>query len=167
MAKDKTAPDEEKNNEKEKSGVYTEEDAEAVAIIEAVNINEINEDEPEPEEAPDPAEEVLPEETVSSKDRTEKKKRSKFLRPILFIIIVCFCLFAVADIVSQQNDIEQLRQETEMMRSKIEESKQLGDEYEAMLRADEAEFMERIAVEQLGYSYPNERRFYIVSSSDN
>ncbi|MBR1862986.1 MAG: septum formation initiator [Ruminococcus sp.] len=92
-----------------------------------------------------------------------EKKAPRLFRPILFIIILCFCVFAAVDIVVRQNEIEQLKQETEMMTQKLEESKQLNDEYEAMLNADEAEFMEKVAVEKFGYSYPNEKRFYIVN----
>ncbi len=122
-----------------------------------------------PDESEDnAAEEVLPEDVMGTSKKEEKprKKKSKLFKPVLAIVIICFCLFAVADIVTQQNEIEQLEQETETMRSKIEESKQLSDEYQQMLNADEAEFMERVAVEQLGYAYPNERRFYIVNGSD-
>ena len=43
----------------------------------------------------------------------------------------------------------------------------LPEEYNRLLSSgDEAEYMERVAVEQLGYAYPNERRFYIVNGSD-
>ena len=93
-----------------------------------------------------------------------KRNRALF-RPVLFVIIVCFCVIAAVDMMSQRNEIEQLRQETVMMTSKIEETKQKNDEYTALLEADEDEFMERVAVEQLGYSYPNERRYYIVNKS--
>ena len=43
---------------------------------------------------------------------------------------------------------------------KITEAKQQNDEYIRLLSADdEAAYMERIAIERLGYAYPNERRF--------
>jgi cell division protein FtsB len=76
-------------------------------------------------------------------------------------------VIAAIDLIAQQNEIEQLEQETVMMAGKIEETKQLNDEYTALLQADEADFMERVAVEQLGYSYPNERRYYIVNKSED
>lgn len=113
----------------------------------------------------DTAEEDVKKKTKKSKNG--KKKKSRFFKPVLVVIVICFCVFAVADIVSQQAQIEELKQETEAMAEKIEESKQLNDEYTAMLNSDEAEYMEKVAVEQLGYAYPNERRFYVVNGSDN
>ncbi|EXM39102.1 septum formation initiator [Ruminococcus albus SY3] len=118
------------------------------------NIPETAEDEPLPDDEENIGENV-----------GSKRKRSVF-RPVLFAIIVCFCVIAAVDMMSQQNEIEQLRQETVMMTGKIEETKQKNDEYTALLEADEDEFMERVAVEQLGYSYPNERRYYIVNKSE-
>ncbi|MBQ8966829.1 septum formation initiator [Ruminococcus sp.] len=115
------------------------------------------------EEEPLPDDDDVPAEKSTA---VTTKRRPRLFRPILFVIIVCFCVIAAADIISQQNEIEQLEQETVMMNNKIEETKQKNDEYTALLEADEDEFMERVAVEQLGYSYPNERRYYIVNKSE-
>ena len=127
---------------------------------------------PEPMPEEDEEEEENEEFEYGQEDRDEQedtapaKRRPRLFRPILFVIIVCFCIIAAADMISQQNEIEQLEQETVMMTGKIEETKQKNDEYTALLEADEDEFMERVAVEQLGYSYPNERRYYIVNRSE-
>lgn len=94
----------------------------------------------------------------------EKKKKSRFLRPVLTIIVVCFCIYAVGDIISQQAQIVQLQKETNQISQKITEAKQQNDEYSRLLSSDEAEYIERIAIEKFGYAYPNERRFYIVNS---
>lgn len=131
---------------------YAEEEYTEDVYIE--NVPETADDEPLPDE-----------EDEVGKSAEPKRKRGVF-RPMLFAIIVCFCVIAAVDMISQQNEIEQLRQETVMMTSKIEETKQKNDEYTALLEADEDEFMERVAVEQLGYSYPNERRYYIVNKSE-
>ena len=142
-------------------------------LIMAADLNEHDEYEPEIAEAQAAAEELPEEEPLPDEEGPAEqsgavgtKRRPKLFRPILFLIIVCFCIIAAADMISQQNEIEQLEQETVMMRSKIEETKQKNDEYIALLEADEDEFMERVAVEQLGYSYPNERRYYIVNRSE-
>jgi cell division protein FtsL len=111
-------------------------------------------------------EEPLPDDEAEAENTTASKPKRGLFRPVLFVIIVCFCVIAAVDMMSQSNEIEQLRQETVMMTNKIEETKQKNDEYTALLEADEDEFMERVAVEQLGYSYPNERRYYIVNKSD-
>ncbi|WP_295153409.1 septum formation initiator family protein [uncultured Ruminococcus sp.] len=125
------------------------------------------------DDAEDTPSEPLPEDDLNDEEIIDEqdaavpaKRRVRLFRPILFVIIVCFCIIAAADIIAQQNEIEQLEQETVMMTGKIEETKQKNDEYTALLEADEDEFMERVAVEQLGYSYPNERRYYIVNKSE-
>lgn len=144
-------------------------DDDALGIIKAVDVNKKSEPVKEVKEPLSPGETVMPEDSGRRSRRYEtaeikehEKKKAKIFRPLVFIIILLFCVFAAADIISQQNEIEQLRQETEMLGTKIEQSKQENDEYEAMLGADEDEFIERVAVEELGYSYPNERRYYIV-----
>lgn len=145
-------------------------DDDALGIIKAVDVNKKSEPVKEVKEPLSPGETVMPEDSGSRRGRKyetaeikePEKKKAKIFRPLVFIIILLFCVFAAADIISQQNEIEQLRQETEMLGTKIEQSKQENDEYEAMLGADEDEFIERVAVEELGYSYPNERRYYIV-----
>lgn len=117
----------------------------------------------------DETEEAVADEGSESekKPKNRKKKKSRLFKPFLVIIVIGFCIYAVADIISQQTEIEQLKQETAAISDKITESKQLNDEYTEMLKSDEAEFMERVAVEQLGYAYPNERRFYIISGNDD
>ncbi len=131
----------------------------------------VPDEEYEPEDIPDeeplPDDEPMPDEDEfdETAETVGTKRRPRLFRPILFVIIVCFCIIAAADMISQQNEIEQLEQETVMMNNKIEETKQKNDEYTALLEADEDDFMERVAVEQLGYSYPNERRYYIVNKS--
>ena len=146
------ADETEDDNEYTKSDEeYAEEYAENVYIE---NVPETADEEPLPDD-----------ENEIGKDAVPKRKSGLFRR-MLFAIIVCFCVIAAVDMMSQQNEIEQLRQETVMMTTKIEETKQKNDEYTALLEADEDEFMERVAVEQLGYSYPNERRYYIVNKSE-
>lgn len=147
-------------------------DAEAASMVKAANLNEQTDDleddaEYYREDADEPMPEPMPEDEADETAASGIKHRPRFFRPFLFIILVCFCVIAAIDIIAQQNEIEQLEQETVMMANKIEETKQLNDEYTALLQADEADFMERVAVEQLGYSYPNERRYYIVNKSED
>lgn len=157
--------------EQEEQNISEDHGDDAADMIRAANLNERDGSEVdeffEDESADDPMPEPLPDEDGEDRDdEVGTRRRPGFFRPVLFLIIVCFCIIAAADIISQQNEIAQLEQETVMMNNKIEESKQLNDEYTALLEADEADFMERVAVEQLGYSYPNERRYYIVNKSE-
>ena len=94
-----------------------------------------------------------------------KKKKSRFFKPIITFIVICFCIYAVGDIISQQAQIAQLEKETNAISQKITDAKQQNDEYTRLLNSDEKEYMEKVAVEKLGYAYPNERRFYIVNKT--
>lgn len=166
MPKDKT----ENGRPSEKKVSYND----ALELFKAVDVNKKSEPVREEREPLSPGETVLPENSGrrSRRHRSSaaaavqiqepEKKKARIFRPLVFIIVLLFCVFAAADIIAQQNEIEQLKQERDMLNTKIEESKQESDEYEAILNADEDEFIEKVAVEELGYSYPNERRYYIV-----
>ena len=79
----------------------------------------------------------------------EGGKRAGLVKIITTIAVFCLIIYSVFNIISQQAQIAQLKQQ--------------NDEYIRLLSADdESEYMERIAIERLGYAYPNERRFYVV-----
>ncbi len=91
-----------------------------------------------------------------------KKKNTK---PFATFVIVCFVAYSIFSIISQQVKISQLEKQTEEISAKITAEKQQNDEYVRLLsEGDEKAYMERIAIERLGYAYPNERRFYIVDA---
>ena len=94
--------------------------------------------------------------------KNPKPKRSRFVK-----LLTIFAVYSGVIIISQQAQIAQLRKESDAINKKITAAKQLNDEYTRLLSSDdEAEYMEKIAIEKLGYAYPNERRFYIVNNSD-
>lgn len=98
------------------------------------------------------------------KHKPLNKKRNT--KPLATFAIVCFVVYAIISIVSQQVQISQLEKQTEEISAKITAEKQQNDEYVRLLSEDdEAAYMERIAIERLGYAYPNERRFYIVDAN--
>lgn len=94
------------------------------------------------------------------------EKKSFFLsKPLTALAIVCLIVYSVISVVSQQVQIAEIKKESDELSQKITEAKQQNDEYIRLLSADdEAAYMERIAIERLGYAYPNERRFYIVDA---
>lgn len=97
----------------------------------------------------------------------QRRSHSRFGRFIAFAAVLCLIIYAVFNIISQQAQIAELKKQSEELSAQITEQEQKNDEYIRLLRSgDEAEYMERIAVEQLGYAYPGERRFYIVEQTD-
>ncbi len=99
---------------------------------------------------------LLPEEPV-------RENRSILVRVLLGVSVFGLILYSVFNIISQQAQIAQLKKQSEELSVQISEAKQENDEYVRILSSDdESEYMERIAVERLGYAYPDERRFYVV-----
>ncbi len=93
----------------------------------------------------------------------EKEHKGGIIRVITVIAVFCLIIYSILSIISQQAQIAQLKKESEELSAKITDARQQNDEYVRLLSDDdESEYMERIAIEKLGYAYPNERRFYIV-----
>ena len=93
----------------------------------------------------------------------DKESKTGVVRIITAIAVFGLIIYSVFSIISQQAQIAQLRKQSEELSAQITEAKQQNDEYIRLLSSDdEAEYMERIAIERLGYAYPNERRFYVV-----
>lgn len=101
-----------------------------------------------------------------SKSREYKAiNKKKNRKPFTTFAIACFLAYFAFSIISQQVKISQLQKQSEEISAKITAEKQQNDEYVRLLsEGDEAAYMERIAIERLGYAYPNERRFYIVDA---
>ena len=98
-------------------------------------------------------------------NKRRKLNQKKHTKPLAAFAVVCFVVYAVVSIIYQQVQITQLEKQSEALSTKITEEKQQNDEYVRLLsEGDEAAYMERIAIERLGYAYPNERRFYIVDA---
>ncbi len=96
-----------------------------------------------------------------------KPRRSRVVRLLVFLAIICLLDYSVYTIVSQQAQVAQLRKESAEISKKITAAKQQNDEYVRLLKSDdEDEYMKRIAIEKLGYAYPNEKRYYIVTDGD-
>lgn len=105
-------------------------------------------------------------ENVSAEELPVKEHKNRIARAISLVAVLCLIVYAVFTVISQQAEIAELKKQGDELQMRITEQEQRNDEYNRLLSAgDEAEYMERIAVEQLGYAYPNERRFYIVEKS--
>ena len=88
-------------------------------------------------------------------------KRSPLMQFIVAVAGFAFVLYCVSSIVLTQAEIAEKRAELAVLAEKAEKLEEANDEYQSILsEEDEASFMERYAVEVLGYAYPNEIRFY-------
>lgn len=77
------------------------------------------------------------------------------------VILIAAC---VISIISDKVELNEKQQELEVLKLKAEELEVENANYESILNEeDERTYMERIAIERLGYAYPDERRFYDTS----
>lgn len=91
----------------------------------------------------------------------KKKKRNPVSGFWVTVTVMVFVVACVFEIISTQAEIAEKKQELNVLVAQAEALEDANDEYQSMLSEDdERAFMERYAVEMLGYAYPNERRFY-------
>lgn len=101
---------------------------------------------------------------MATKKLKQKKARKGFLMQFKNLAILALMCYALIIFVSQQVQLSEKSQELQKINEKVEIAQQTSDEYMRLLNmTDEREYMERIAIERLGYAYPNERRFYDLS----
>ncbi len=82
----------------------------------------------------------------------------KFIVTVAAFALVVGCLFSI---VATQADIAEKKQELAALEAEAKELEIKNDEFSSILaEEDERSYMERIAIDVLGYAYPNERRFY-------
>lgn len=91
----------------------------------------------------------------------KKKKSNPLLSFIGKISGLAFVLYCIGSIISTQYQIAEKQKELDRLEAKAKELETVNDEYQSILNEeDEQKYMERIAMEVLGYAYPTERRFY-------
>lgn len=103
-------------------------------------------------------------------DMTVKKKQNEkntgLVNAAFTFVIVFLVIYAVISIITQQAEISERETQLQLIRNEITEAQQINDEYVRLLSfEDERAYMERIAIERMGYGYANERRYYAMSGN--
>ncbi len=97
--------------------------------------------------------------------RKRKNKKVTIASRIGMIAVIVFMIYAVVVIISTEAEMNEQEAVLADLKQKITAANQENDEYERILGGeDENAYMEMIAIEKLGYAYPNEKRFYIKES---
>lgn len=97
----------------------------------------------------------------TAKALKKKKQGSPLMKFVVTITGVVFVLYCAVSIIITQAEIAEKKQELAALEEKKQKLEEENAEYLSILsEEDERAFMERYAVEVLGYAYPNERRFY-------
>lgn len=98
------------------------------------------------------------------KQRIQKVNKKARLSPFFKVAFLIFVVACVSSIISTQAVISQKKSEYQQIQNELEKVNAENAEYERLLDSDnEAELMENIAIDELGYAYPNEIRFYDIS----
>lgn len=92
--------------------------------------------------------------------RGKKKKKSFVIKLRNFSVIVLLG-YAVVVFISQQVTISEKKSQVEKSQQQLIAVQQENEEYLRLLSlTDEKAYMEKIAIEKLGYAYPGERRIF-------
>ncbi|MCQ2433704.1 MAG: septum formation initiator family protein [Oscillospiraceae bacterium] len=80
------------------------------------------------------------------------------------VIVVAFVIGCIISIATTQSTLTEKREELNEIEAAIAEIETDNVELERILDSDDMQaYMEKQAIEQLNYAYPNERRFYDTS----
>lgn len=94
------------------------------------------------------------------------KKKRRIRRIAIVIIVAAFLIYTIHGSVMLGDMIEAKEKEAENLRVQIEEQMLINEELERQLAQPiDAEYIERVAHEQLGLAYPNERVFINVDAN--
>lgn len=87
----------------------------------------------------------------------------KFVGTMVSLLLIAAC---GASIFSDMLEYNEKQAELEELKLRAEQLEAENAEYESILNEeDERTYMERLAIEKLGYAYPDERRFYDTTRS--
>lgn len=98
------------------------------------------------------------------KSLRSKKEKKSLLTYIKNLALAMLMIYALVQFVYQQAMISDKKDEINLLQEKLKYAKEQNDDYLRLINmTDESEYLESIAIEKLGYAYPNERRFYDIS----
>lgn len=100
-----------------------------------------------------------------AKKKKDSEKKPNFMGSLLFrVAMVMFVLFCAYNFISVQNSIVEKKRELSQLEENIESLKVQNEELEDLIKTDDlGRYMEKLAVEDNDYAYPDERRYYDTS----
>lgn len=104
------------------------------------------------------------------RNKAIRKQNQKFRNRMIFewiitrVIVVAFVIGCVISIATTQSTLAEKKEELSEIEAAIAEIETDNVELERILESDDIQaYMEKQAIEELNYAYPNERRFYDTS----
>ena len=93
--------------------------------------------------------------------KTKIKKKGLFNRGLFKIVAVAVIVGCAALFVTTEKDCSDKEKELSRIQSKIDACRMENEDMQRTLDSDDlSAYMEKIALEERDYAYPNERRFY-------
>lgn len=103
---------------------------------------------------------------MTAKKKHTRRNKKGLVNVAFTVVIVFLVVYAFISIITQQGEISEKEVQLKKIRDEITQAEQINDEYVRLLSAeDEKAYMERIAIERMGYGYVNERRYYAMSGN--
>ena len=100
----------------------------------------------------------------SRQQKSKKRSRQIFDFIITKLIVAVFIIGCFISMISTQSTMKEKREELAEIQAAIDEVKTENVELERILESDDINaYMEKQAIEELNYAYPNEQRFYDTS----
>ncbi|MCD7890609.1 MAG: hypothetical protein LUG26_02215 [Ruminococcus sp.] len=94
----------------------------------------------------------------------KQKKKRLFNRGLMWIASVALVIGCAALIISTEKDCAEKEEQLVSIQEQIDAYESENMELERILESDDlSDYMEKIAIEERGYAYPDERRFYDMS----
>ena len=99
---------------------------------------------------------------MSKKMRHEKqKKKGLFSRGLVRLVSLAVIVGCGVLIAATMKDCSEKEEQMEVIQTKIDAYETENAELQRVLDSDDLnEYMEKVALEERGYAYPDERRFY-------
>lgn len=94
----------------------------------------------------------------------KKEKKGLFNWGLVKITATAVIVVCIALLISTEQDCKKKERELVKIQSQIDEYTLINEDLKRTLESDDlSEYMEKVALEERGYAYPDERRFYDTS----
>lgn len=93
-----------------------------------------------------------------------KNKKGLFNRGLFKLVSAALVVGCAVLLITTEQDCKEKEREIDVIQSKIDEYNIQNEDLKRTLESDDlSAYMEKVAIEERGYAYPDERRFYDTS----
>ncbi|MBP3242540.1 MAG: hypothetical protein J6L99_01645 [Ruminococcus sp.] len=101
---------------------------------------------------------------MAKKIKHKKEKNGLFSSPLVALVAFATIIGCSAMLIYVEKDCSKKRQELSTINARIDELKETNEKLQRDLDSEDiSDYMESVAMEERGYAYPDEIRFYDAS----